>query len=200
MDLNESFINGLISSLKSKLLKQDELNSINKATSFHELLKVLNRTIYVNVSANIKINDYMNAELLFLNHLFELINKLKLFSSIRIKKLLNILYPFWFGYYNSVADLKNVEPLFKSFNNSIEPSINMKQDFKIKIELLINNLTGLFNEDEIKIIKEFINYRFNNSFIINNLKINFINELINFLYKKEEELGFILKKIRSLSW
>ncbi len=194
--VREAYLNGLISYFKQILLSDEELEKIRSASSMKDILKVLNRSkAYFKLSTKL-VNDCEKNELLFFSHLIKDINLFKKFSSKRIKKLLTLLYDAFLSYYNNVAQLKDLPPLFNI--NYISTSTD-KSSFNENLQILFLELNE-FNEQEKAAIKKFLDYKLGNSNYSIITEINIVSELLNYLYKREEELKQILKAIRRVSW
>ncbi len=193
--IDESFINGAVSFFSSKLI---DLSIINSVSSFESLLKVLNHSPYYLLSSKLSRGDVIGAENLFFNELFGIIDYFKVFSSKRLGLLLEFLFDYWFGYYSSIADFKNVSSPFP-FKSSVFVSDELRYAFLIGVSDWLMRLKGLFSDGDFSSICSFVNYRLNGgSFSVNGLSV--VNELLFFLFKKEFEIKSLLRVIKSLWW
>ncbi len=197
MDLsNEAFISAKVSLLKTMLLSSDEISRIKEAKSIEDIWKVLNRSIYSELSSKMG-RDVEENERLMINHLISLVNELKKFSSDRIKKIVELAYDRMFSFYNSIALFKGMEPVFEGYRGSYVISIDSFVSMALgELEMM----KELLNNKEIEYVKKLILSRTKEVEIKPSMSSSVIIELVLYLYQKEKEINTILKSMRRLIW
>ncbi len=192
----EAFISAKVSFLKTKLLSNEEIDKIENAKTIEDIWRVLNRSVYSELSARMS-KDVEENERLMMKHLISIVEELKKFSSKRVRKIIELAYDRMFSYYNSISLFKGMEPIFEGYKGS----------YTISLDSFISTVIGdlyMMEEDlskqEIEYVKRLIISRTKEVEIKDVLLPSVIVELILYLYKKEREINTILMNIRRLVW